>query len=883
MSRFSRRNTPKDTTEFEREQLRFLLARSDIAVVLAEINPSLAWLPVLAELNLINANTHLAPWIEKNFASVDAVREVAANIHFFGPDAAEVLELRLNQREGIPPLLVRCWRLIIRYISTANRGGLRFDWFDIAPRLKRGEHSPELFERVANVLRPKLKIGKRISWHDEIDSEPEQPSDLISIDYEIDDSVTGDEVLSTWPEHAPAEVDGKLLTLLANALEAALDDAIEAGVESSFGYGVSDRNVPSVAIHPQNAHRSGFYSIVRVIADLWERLARKDPESAIVLVTRWKESPLRLMRRLALFAAADPAVPADTAARILMMLPARELFLANSSVEVYRLITIRWSDFRPHDRQKIERRIVEGPPADSFRQNQDDHIDRSRFDLLGHIVRTGVRLGSEAQATYDDIRKRWPLWEQRPAEQAGFHFWIESGDGIVGDPAKLDGVPDDQLISAAKKAADEADFREGDTWRALCETDPIRALRGLAEEAAKNQWSMWAWQPFLGQTRRVQDTDNLKPAAQLLLKWPNNSFSKIVTDVSSWLNSMAKTLDEDLVWLLWDRIAAVSLQMDEANNEDAISASINDPSGHLAEILLKKLIKGSDGQELPEQIKQRLGNLMAAKGEFGRLARVRLARDASFLFERAPKWTEQNIVPLFDWSSPDAHAMWSARRDNGYIGSPKLFALTKQPFLEIFKRPEISAEELQVFADWLGAIMIANKSDQADYPITHSEARSSLRRAGVKSLSIIGHRLAVEMGRAKPEEKISKWRDVVGPVFQSIWPLDIELQTSESTFKLVQILRESGDAFPEAAEVIVPFIRPDSPGHYTSLYSISKADDALYSSSPEKMLDLIAALADQAAVRSDALRKALDRIRHHAPALADTRKFQRLLDSASNV
>lgn len=55
------KKTPKDATEFEREQLRFFLTKSDAAAVLAEVNPSLAWLPMLVELKLIDAETRLAP------------------------------------------------------------------------------------------------------------------------------------------------------------------------------------------------------------------------------------------------------------------------------------------------------------------------------------------------------------------------------------------------------------------------------------------------------------------------------------------------------------------------------------------------------------------------------------------------------------------------------------------------------------------------------------------------------------------------------------------------------------------------------------------------------------------------------------------------------
>jgi hypothetical protein len=99
----------------------------------------------------------------------------------------------------------------------------------------------------------------------------------------------------------------------------------------------------------------------------------------------------------------------------------------------------------------------------------------------------------------------------------------------------------------------------------------------------------------------------------------------------------------------------------------------------------------------------------------------------------------------------------------------------------------------------------------------------------------------------------------------------------------VQILRASGDAFSEAAEIIVPFIRADDPRHHTSIYSISDADDLLYSSSPERMLELVVAVVGEAPVRSIyGLRKTLERIRQHAPELANTKKFQKLLGVADN-
>src|SRR5258707_7200285 len=100
-----RTKTPRDASEFEREQLRFFLTRDDMTAALADINPSIAWLPWLADMKLLQSSTQLARWIEKNFVEPDGIRDVAANIHYFDADTAEFLEFRLNrQLDALSPV-----------------------------------------------------------------------------------------------------------------------------------------------------------------------------------------------------------------------------------------------------------------------------------------------------------------------------------------------------------------------------------------------------------------------------------------------------------------------------------------------------------------------------------------------------------------------------------------------------------------------------------------------------------------------------------------------------------------------------------------------------------------------------------------------------------
>jgi hypothetical protein len=211
---------------------------------------------------------------------------------------------------------------------------------------------------------------------------------------------------------------------------------------------------------------------------------------------------------------------------------------------------------------------------------------------------------------------------------------------------------------------------------------------------------------------------------------------------------------------------------------DAFTDALNSPSGRLAQILLKKIPNGKG--EISAELRRRLDRLVDMSGSAGVLARVRLAADVPFLFERSPEWTEAKMLPIFDWSSPDALDAWSARKYSRWIGSPKLFGLLKSSFLTMFTRNDVSNEDLTTFADWLGVIIIANQKTGAGYPLDTSEVRAALRLAGKHVMVSIAHRFAIEMEAAKPADKLDLWRNVIGPSFKATWPLDVDLQSSAS-------------------------------------------------------------------------------------------------------
>ena len=95
---------------------------------------------------------------------------------------------------------------------------------------------------------------------------------------------------------------------------------------------------------------------------------------------------------------------------------------------------------------------------------------------------------------------------------------------------------------------------------------------------------------------------------------------------------------------------------------DVYSSAINAPAGRLAEVLLKRLPNLRGNSVMPDDIQARLERLIDAPGIPGKLARIRISADVSFLFERFPNWTKEKVIPIFDWASPDAQDAWEARK-----------------------------------------------------------------------------------------------------------------------------------------------------------------------------------------------------------------------------
>src|SRR5208282_1563320 len=248
-------------------------------------------------------------------------------------------------------------------------------------------------------------------------------------------------------------------------------------------------------------HHFGFYPIVRVLADLWERIASRERETARTLVSGWPNSPYMIVRRMYLFAVwSEGAFSAEEMWAALEGLDDETFWIGSAQVEIMRLATGRWQQLSAEAREAFERRVRLSLPRtlfpDNAFKNEEEWVsvrDSATMKRLARLKAAGCPITAESQALLDEIAGRHPRWVPGPGDRDDFSVWNESYSGPDGEAGLLANIADNALVAEAMQLQEERRFDQGDIWRVFCSADPERALRGLRLAADADQWEVSAW------------------------------------------------------------------------------------------------------------------------------------------------------------------------------------------------------------------------------------------------------------------------------------------------------------------------------------------------------------------------------------------------------
>jgi hypothetical protein len=132
---------------------------------------------------------------------------------------------------------------------------------------------------------------------------------------------------------------------------------------------------------------------------------------------------------------------------------------------------------------------------------------------------------------------------------------------------------------------------------------------------------------------------------------------------------------------------------------------------------------------------------------------------------------------------------------------------------------------------------------------------------------------------AAPDDRASheRWRTDFSCIFEAIWPADKSRQTSQASVPLAKLAVSAGEAFPEALDLIAPYIVPLDEDWPSIFFATREEAKPIVDRFPRHTLDLLWKLLKPATRgQSNDLAQVLDRIAAADQNLIKDRRFQLL-------
>ncbi len=98
-----------------------------------------------------------------------------------------------------------------------------------------------------------------------------------------------------------------------------------------------------------------------------------------------------------------------------------------------------------------------------------------------------------------------------------------------------------------------------------------------------------------------------------------------------------------------------------------------------------------------------------------------------------------------------------------------------------------------------------------------------------------------------PADRTARWREVIGPLFREIWPLDAPFRDERTSHNLVLMVLECEGAFEDAVETVIDFIVPHRMYQLSHSLLSEQEHGELLRQYPRQFLRLASALIDPAA------------------------------------
>ena len=880
MSKIVRKN-PEDLSATEREKLRFYLTHSDLHKVFEQYSLPLGWLPFLINLNLNNSLDSISNWIISKVKTPNDISEILNQAMTRGKYFSEKLKNIMEYKFPEKRLLKKSWQILIHYFDDEISQLSRLKWEKLLEDMRERGISVQNIDRLVEFLRPRLVIYPNI----DNSAKSQVFKDIFKVNYLGYSFVLIEEIMEIWKEKADSSNTRELLRKLDSCLNNSLQIAKLVGEEQKDRGGMIDNQIRFVADKSIDSERMGYFNIIRLMIELWEHLAELDANLAGDLVNKWKKSKYRTIRKLAIIGSANSIISTEIGYVLLTDLITKlELLGSFSRAEVIRLIETRWNNFSSEQKAGVEKRIL------SYSINGSSNLfggNQFCFDILYDMEQHNLQLGKQSKEFLTNIKSANPGWEsiqlkstkisKNKGSQISIPLSIDMGD--------LNSV--EQFIKSYISSESIDNKSNEQIWRDICVNYSSRALTGLKNGFDSGYIPLKKWFAFLQVVQPFQSKKTVKDIMNIISKFPDDIFDKLHFNISQWLYGSVSLISVDSkFWSLFNRVSKepkYGLIVDYSKNYYVEEITTE----HLADVLGFILTKSKNKKDLYESITmQNLKQLLKSKDESGHRFRVRLSTYLPILFKNYRNLVEEEILPHFNAQRPDVDDFWFSQIGNTGPYSHDLFRVLEKPFIQYMelKKNELDGILLEYFVKQLIWMEFTNQIFVKDYTISSITARNLLRKVGKKCLPIVATELCNILKSYPNENRPERWKKSIEPVFEKIWPLDIDVQTTSANDSLLELICLSDSAFKKTFSVIFPYMLKNdmqSVKGVNLLLSLSR--DRVWSN-PKEVLDLLSCvLGERPTFQQSELIELLNQIKEGDLRIANTKKFQRISKIVENI
>lgn len=817
-----------------------------------------------------STRVYLARWIAKHLHVPQVLSWVLANGGHMHPVLSREVRMQLAEPGlGVSPRLRLLWTVLL---NQKPAGHDRFLWTANQYQAARSDAERLLIEgAVLQELTPRLVVRPGPAPYRRFEVLEDAASSLTALDE------CGHLVVMAGETDALDQVreifqGDSVLRRHAVALNAHLEQTLSLVALSDEDERHSDLSRPSIAPHDQNSdwESDGWSHLIDLVRDSHLALARVNRAGADHLLERWASSKHLLFRRLALHALAEVPKSDIRIARKLLLGGRRPgLWELELHREVLRFLR-RAGSRLPRDLRVEVIRAIHAGPRRGMRKIDERQIRREKALRLFKLAESGALVDKKSRALAAEVAAEI---QDSPDHSEEFLVWQGEGVRVASETPLPPELREGSYRDAIAAIRTQNQLR----LNALVVERPVQAIAAVRRFTKRGQLMLTLWEDFLAGVVRLQEgPENLpkwrRAAGRAFAFAPDELFTKDSWAASEFVRHLAKSLEsneEREFSALWTRVWQ-SIDLDrysDADFDDPLTMALNHPVGKLAEAALARLSKHrpTTANGLPDSVQHYFDTVV--RDSSGGPGRIMFATSLLRLHAIAPEWTTAHLVSRLDPpDSVEARSLWSAYAASPRIG-PNLLMAFKESFLEVLRgRAGVTIQSR------LTGLFMAICLEAAD-ELTADEIRSVVDTMPEEALK---HVLRGLKHRVEGDEEARGriWRDRVQPWLDRYWPSVASRNTPATSQWMLDLVTETGDAFPEAVDWCLTRLRPITDHGLRPLVIRDTATQH-----PQHVFRLVKQIVPENDIKAHQqyqLHQLLDRLKAAWPALSQDADFQRL-------